>query len=57
MALRQQWRTQANDYEAQLKLMAARIQDLTAKMAVADKQVRVAALSFASKTEPNTVPN
>lgn len=40
MALKQQWQAKESDYNSQLSLMAARVQDLTAKMAAADKQVR-----------------
>ena len=40
MALKQQWQAKEGDYTSQLSLMAARVQDLTAKMAAADKQVR-----------------
>ena len=40
MAMKQQWQAKENDYASQLQLMAARIQDLTSKMGVADKQVR-----------------
>ncbi|KAI9561005.1 hypothetical protein GHT06_011961 [Daphnia sinensis] len=40
MALKQQWQAKESDYTSQLSLMAARVQDLTAKMAAADKQVR-----------------
>lgn len=39
MALKQQWQAKEGDYTSQLSLMAARVQDLTAKMAAADKQV------------------
>lgn len=40
MALKQQWQAKESDYTSQLSLMAARVQDLTAKMSAADKQVR-----------------
>ena len=40
MALKQQWQAKEVDYNSQLNLMAARVQDLTSKMAAADKQVR-----------------
>lgn len=40
MALKQQWQAKETDYNSQLSLMAARVQDLTSKMAAADKQVR-----------------
>lgn len=39
MALKQQWQAKEADYASQLSLMAARVQDLTNKMAAADKQV------------------
>lgn len=39
VALRQQWQAKEADYASQLSLMAARVQDLTSKMASADKQV------------------
>lgn len=39
MALKQQWQAKEGDYTSQLALMAARVQDLTTKMAAADKQV------------------
>lgn len=41
MALKQQWQAKEGDYTSQLSLMAARVQDLTSKMAAADKQVRL----------------
>lgn len=41
MALRQQWQAKEADYSSQLQLMAAKIEDVTSKMAFADKQVRV----------------
>jgi len=40
LALKQQWQAKENDYDSQLGLMAARIQDLTNKMSSADKQAR-----------------
>ena len=36
---RTQWQAKEVDYNSQLNLMIARIQDLTTKMAVSDKQV------------------
>ena len=39
VALKQQWQAKEADYTSQLSLMVARVQDLTTKMAAADKQV------------------
>lgn len=41
LSLKQQWAAKESDYASQLNLMAARIEDLTAKMGSSDKQVRI----------------
>ena len=53
LALKQQWQAKQLDYNSQLNLMIARIQDLTTKMAAADKQVSSSFTATLDSTQLN----